>query len=204
MFGSLFIATIILASGGTNSLRLGFVRNICNRNLIMSARAIPTDEQGWRTVLSPDQFAVLRQKATEPSGYSERKPGELEYELKKAHGTKYPKKGTYECVGCGTPLYSADSKFDSGCGWPAYFTGLPGAIKEVPDEDGRRTEIVCSNCGSHLGHVFKGEGFPTPTNERCVATFASFESLMDHFQALREWHMPEVHPRIGDVCVSPS
>ena len=75
----------------------------------------------------------------------------------------------YTCVGCGTPLYAAASKFDSGCGWPAYYEGIDNAIKEKPDPDGRRIEIVCSNCDSHLGHVFKGEGFPTPTNERhCV------------------------------------
>ena len=75
----------------------------------------------------------------------------------------------YTCVGCGTPLYAAASKFDSGCGWPAYYEGIDNVIKEKPDPDGRRIEIVCSNCDSHLGHVFKGEGFPTPTNERhCV------------------------------------
>jgi peptide-methionine (R)-S-oxide reductase len=95
--------------------------------------------------------------------------GQLEYELKKKLGTKYPKDGVYNCVACKTPLYYAQSKFDSGCGWPAFYEGVPGAIKEVPDADGRRIEIVCNNCGSHLGHVFKGEGFKTPTNERhCV------------------------------------
>lgn len=112
---------------------------------------------------------MLRQKGTEPSGFSEGTAGELEYELKKKLGTKYPKEGVYTCVGCKTPLYYATSKFDSGCGWPAFYEGVPGAIKEVPDADGRRVEIVCNNCGGHLGHVFKGEGFPTPTNERhCV------------------------------------
>jgi len=121
------------------------------------------------TVLSPDQFAVLRQKGTESPGFSEGRPGQLEYELKKDVGTKYPQEGAYECVGCGAPLYYARHKFASGCGWPAFYDGVPGAIKEVPDADGMRVEIVCSNCGGHLGHVFKGEGFPTPTNERhCV------------------------------------
>lgn len=121
------------------------------------------------TVLSPDQFAVLRQAATEPPGYSEAKPGELEYKLKKDYKTKYPQDGAYTCVGCGTPLYYARSKFNSGCGWPAFFDGIPGAIEERPDEDGSRIEIVCSECKGHLGHVFKNEGFPTPTDERhCV------------------------------------
>ena len=90
----------------------------------------------------------------------------MEYELEKNAGTKYPKTGVFSCVGCGTPLYTAQSKFDSGCGWPAFYEGVKGAIKENPDKDGRRVEIVCNNCGSHLGHVFKNEGFPTPTNER--------------------------------------
>jgi len=130
---------------------------------------LPTDEPGWRAVLSPDQFRVLREKGTEPPGFSENRPGQLEYELKKTTGSKYPQEGVYACTGCGTPLYYARSKFNSGCGWPAFFAGVPGAIKEVPDADGRRIEIVCNNCGGHLGHVFKNEGFPTPTNERhCV------------------------------------
>lgn len=139
---------------------------------IHSARkmsSLPTSSAGWRTVLSPMQFKVLREKATEPPGFSEKTAGELEYILKKEHGSKYPKEGAFTCVACNTPLYKATSKFDSGCGWPAFYEGFPGAIKEVPDVDGRRIEIVCSNCESHLGHVFKGEGFPTPTDERhCV------------------------------------
>jgi len=130
---------------------------------------LPNDDAGWMTRLSPLQFAVLRNKATEPGGYSESTEGELEFELSKALGTKYPKQGTFECAGCGAPLYTATSKFDSGCGWPAFYEGLPGAIKELPDEDGRRVEIVCGACNGHLGHVFKSEGFPTPTDERhCV------------------------------------
>jgi peptide-methionine (R)-S-oxide reductase len=112
------------------------------------------------------QFKVLREKATEPPGYSEKTAGELEYQLKKETGTKYPEQGVYNCAACNTPLYTATSKFDSGCGWPAFYEGVPGAIKEVADADGRRVEILCKNCGSHLGHVFKNEGFPTPTNER--------------------------------------
>jgi len=130
---------------------------------------LPKDEGGWRAILNPNQFAILRQKATEPGGYSESTPGALEYELKKAFKTKNPKEGVYTCVGCGAPLYKASTKFDSGCGWPAFFQGIEGAIKEVPDADGRRVEIVCANCDGHLGHVFKNEGFSNPTNERhCV------------------------------------
>eukprot|EP00968_Pinguiococcus_pyrenoidosus_P014725 scaffold1340_cov253-Pinguiococcus_pyrenoidosus.AAC.43 len=76
--------------------------------------AMPTDEEGWRVILSPMQFAVLREKGTEPPGYSERTPGELEYELKEKHGTKYPDSGAYECAACSAPLYYARTKFNSG------------------------------------------------------------------------------------------
>jgi peptide-methionine (R)-S-oxide reductase len=142
------------------------ISNFFENSFLADKKEIPSTISGWRTVLSTQQFRVLREKATEPSGFSENTPGELEYQLKKEHGTKCPKTGVYQCVGCAADLYEAKTKFDSGCGWPAYYEGIPGAIKEIPDTDGRRVEILCSACDSHLGHVFKNEGFNNPTNER--------------------------------------
>jgi len=114
-------------------------------------------ESEWQAILSPEQFRILRQKGTE-------RPGTGEYEHHKDQGV-------YACAGCGTQLYKSSTKFSSGCGWPAFFDAIPGAVTRQEDKSmfTTRIEITCTACGGHLGHVFKGEGFPTPTDERhCV------------------------------------
>ncbi|KAI3980021.1 hypothetical protein MKX01_042675 [Papaver californicum] len=142
----------------------GFLNNLKRRRgfcserrgvVAMAGGPVQKSEDEWRAILSPEQFRILRQKGTEY-------PGTGEY-------NKFYGDGVYTCAGCNTPLYKSTTKFDSGCGWPAFFEGLPGAITRTADPDGRRIEITCTACGGHLGHVFKGEGFQTPTNERhCV------------------------------------
>ena len=76
--------------------------------------------------------------------------------------------GTYICKQCNTPLFRSDSKFNSGTGWPSFDDSIDNNVKEIPDADGSRVEIVCATCGGHLGHVFKGEGFTAKSTRHCV------------------------------------
>lgn len=107
-----------------------------------------------RNKLSPDEARVILNKGTEM-------PFTGEY-------NKHFIKGTYHCRQCETPLYKSEHKFDSGCGWPAFDDEISGAVKRVPDADGRRVEIVCATCDGHLGHVFIGEQLTEKNTRHCV------------------------------------
>mmetsp|Transcript_5801 Transcript_5801/g.18298 ORF Transcript_5801/g.18298 Transcript_5801/m.18298 type:complete len:199 (+) Transcript_5801:46-642(+) len=118
---------------------------------------IQKSDAEWKKSLTAQQFQVLRLKGTEPARTGE-------------YDKFYPSEGHFVCAGCGNALYSAESKFNSGCGWPAFDKCYEGSVSTNIDETFgmRRVEIVCAKCDGHLGHVFENEGFTETAERHCV------------------------------------
>lgn len=132
------------------------------------ADAANRTEQEWQEILSPEEFAVLRQGGTE-------RPFTGEYD-------GVFREGRYLCRACGTELFTSETKFDAQCGWPAFYAPLAeDRVRYIRDESMGmvRTEVRCAACDSHLGHVFYGEGFPTPTDARYCINSICLELVED-------------------------
>jgi len=115
--------------------------------------SVTVDSSGWNE-LTAEEEKVIVYKGTEM--------------IWKGEYTDNHEKGTYLCKRCNAPLFESESKFDSGSGWPAFDSFIGESVTEIPDKDGYRVEIVCTNCQGHLGHVFKGERFTDKNTRHCV------------------------------------
>ena len=108
--------------------------------------------------LTPEEEAVIVHKGTEA-------PHSGEYD-------QHWGEGYYVCKRCGAKLFKSDDKFEAHCGWPSFDKAVPGAVEQLPDPDGVRTEVQCANCGAHLGHVFLGENFTKENQRYCINSIA--------------------------------
>jgi methionine-R-sulfoxide reductase len=114
---------------------------------------MPLNPENWNQLSSEERY-VIENKGTE-------------YPFTGVYD-KFFEKGTFVCKRCEAPLYTSESKFNSGCGWPAFDSNIEMNVERFLDADGRRVEIICRNCKGHLGHVFEGEGFTETNTRHCV------------------------------------
>jgi peptide-methionine (R)-S-oxide reductase len=126
-------------------------------NTTMKKKVIKTEEE-WKQILNPQQYYVLREKGTD-------RPGDGGY-------TKHFEKGTYHCAACDAQLFESGTKYESHCGWPSFDDAIEGSVSYVLDKSHGmlRTEIICTSCGGHLGHVFEDGPEDTTGKRYCVNT----------------------------------
>jgi peptide-methionine (R)-S-oxide reductase len=153
------LAAFTLVSCDTNGRKSAAMESAPQPPADPNGKVIKSDDE-WRRQLSAEQYHILREAGTE-------RPNGRAYKEFKHQGA-----GSYHCAGCETLLFTSNEKFDSGCGWPSFYDPAK-AENVITREDislGRiRTEVLCARCDGHLGHVFEGEGFDTPTDKRyCI------------------------------------
>lgn len=201
-FSILSVATLALATAGAPQAQAAEFADSKSMNILNRTGAFSLTDQEWKAKLSPAQFSILREANTERPFVSplnnEKRPGTVSmhntecFKVSPAAATPPTKQcslpsdrhahpsvaGAFTCAGCGSPLFPAEAKYDSGTGWPSFYKPLAGAVDEVPDNSiffMPRTEVRCHRCQGHLGHVFT-DG-PKPTGLRyCMNGLAlSFE-----------------------------
>lgn len=137
-----------------NSRKTNDPRGLKNQKIILTDNnKIDMDTSKYNKLTAEEEYIILNKGTERPF------TGKL---------LNNEEKGTYTCKQCDAPLYNSEDKFESDCGWPSFDNEIEGAVKRVPDVDGRRTEIICANCGGHLGHVFLGERFTEKNTRHCV------------------------------------
>lgn len=134
-------------------------------------RTMHKTDSEWEEELTPEQYHILREKGTEL-------PFSGEYD-------DFYQQGGYSCTACNTTLFDSETKFDAHCGWPSFYDAIPGTVKLHADDSlgMSRTEVTCATCGSHLGHVFSGEGLDTPTDQRYCINSLSLQFEPDNDSA---------------------
>lgn len=152
-------ALTLTLSGCTSEKKITGMETSKNTPEEPTKKVVKTDKE-WQAQLTPEQYKVARKAGTE------RPWGEVYKQFKKQGS------GSYHCVGCGAKLFSSKHKFDASCGWPAFYD--PANAENVKTKEDHshgmiRTEVTCAKCDAHLGHLFKGEGYNTPVNQRyCI------------------------------------
>lgn len=131
-------------------------------------KKIEKTDSEWEDELTPEQYHVLREKGTEPA-------------FSGTYDSTFDQ-GMYTCAACGTKLFTSEQKFDANCGWPSFYDAIAGTVEFHNDDNFgiQRTEVTCATCGGHLGHMFDGEGFDTPTDQRYCINSLSLKFTPDN------------------------